>query len=86
MIGEFTCDNIEDFSEFKYSYFALLRHIDLYAGTNQDFEFINNYLKGAKKGYGWHISDFKIYEQPRKLNEFGIKRAPQSWCYIEREE
>lgn len=52
-----------------------------------------NYLKGT--GYGWHISDLRIYDVPRELSEFtglrntrfgaapyDIKRAPQSWCYV----
>lgn len=28
-----------------------------------------NYL-GEKVGYGWHISDLKIYDAPRELGEF----------------
>ena len=45
--------------------------------------------------YGWHISNLKIYEKPKKLSDFtGIKtmrdgfelrvleRPPQSWCYV----
>lgn len=45
--------------------------------------------------YGWHISDLRIYERPRKLQEltglrntrFGmepveITRPPQSWGYV----
>ena len=56
---------------------------------------ISKYL-GIHPGYGWHISDLKIYDQPRKLEEFtglqstrfGIRpvevhRAPQSWRYVE---
>lgn len=50
----------------------------------------------GKMLYGWHISDPKIYDTPRELREFtglrdtrfgaapyDIKRAPQSWCYVE---
>ena len=57
-------------------------------------EEIVNYLKGT--GYGWHISDLRIYDAPRELSEFtglrntrfgaapyDIKRPPQSWCYVE---
>lgn len=64
-----------------------------------------NYLKGT--GYGWNISNLKIYDKPRELSKFErpyecnecdakwatecnacheegkIKRAPQSWCYVE---
>lgn len=52
------------------------------------------YLKGGD-GYGWHISDLRIYDRPRKLQEltglrntrFGmepveITRPPQSWGYV----
>lgn len=33
--------------------------------------------------YGWHISNLTIYAEPKELSEFGLKRAPQSWCYVE---
>lgn len=47
--------------------------------------------------YGWHISELQIYDEPKELREFHkpilptglryeddiIKRAPQSWCYVE---
>ena len=46
--------------------------------------------------FGWHISGLKVYDKPRELREFvglrqtkfgaepvPIKRAPQSWCYVE---
>ena len=62
---------------------------------------------GGKDVIGWHISDLKIYDEPKILAEFchpcdpdpqcdcrycmahgrspsmTIKRAPQSWCYVE---
>ncbi len=31
----------------------------------------------------WHISNLKIYDKPKELSEFGLKRPPQSWQYIE---
>lgn len=70
VIGEFVCDSIEDFSKWQNDYPSLLRHINLYAGTNSDYKFIDGYLRGHKTGYGWHISDLKIYDKPRELNEF----------------
>lgn len=83
VIGEFVCDSIEDFSKWEFDYSSLLRHINLYAGTNGNFTFLDNYLKGEKYGYGWHISDLKIYDKPKDLSEFNIARPPQSWCYVE---
>lgn len=57
--------------------------------------YMHDYLH-AQKGYGWHISDLRIYDAPRELSGFtglrntrfgaapyDIKRAPQSWCYVE---
>lgn len=49
--------------------------------------------------FAWRISDLKIYGKPKELSEFKglrttkfgyepveIKRAPQSWCYVEERE
>ena len=70
VIGEFVCDRIDDFSRWEYDYFSLLRHINLFAGTNGDYKFLNYYLKGQKNGYGWHITDLKIYDTPKDLSKF----------------
>lgn len=32
--------------------------------------------------YALHIESLKIYDKPKELSEFGIKRAFQSWGYI----
>lgn len=32
--------------------------------------------------FGWHISDLKLYDTPKELSEFELKRPPQSWQYI----
>lgn len=29
---------------------------------------------GDKDGYGWHISDLKIYDKPRELSEFFVRK------------
>lgn len=86
--GEFTCDRIYEL--------APLNHApdDVEKQTCLTREEIVNYLKGT--GYGWHISDLLIYDQPKGLDEFTrlretkfgsepvtIKRPPQSWCYVE---
>ena len=38
---------------------------------------------GNKDGYGWHISDLKIYDKPLLLSELGVTRPPQSYMYVE---
>jgi hypothetical protein len=47
-----------------------------------------DYLGNGVRGWGWDISDLKIYDEPRELGEFrrangdARLRAPQSWCYV----
>jgi predicted transcriptional regulator len=74
VIGEFICDEI----------------YNLWAGYTGDvgddcmtYDEFEQYLDG-KMGYGWHISDLKIYDEPKELSEFGLTRPPQSWCYVEK--
>lgn len=58
---------------------------------------LEKYLDGGV-GYGWHISNLRIYDHPRDLWEFTglretkfgaepvpITRPPQSWRYVEEE-
>lgn len=92
VIGEFICDRIVDIPYSRY-------YVDYYhAMPQQDFEdacldmgLIDEYLR-SKDGFGWHISDLKIYDKPRELSEFSkygfghpvpLKRPPQSWMYVE---
>lgn len=32
--------------------------------------------------YGWHISELVIYDKPKELSDYSLKRPPQSWRYI----
>lgn len=43
---------------------------------------LEKYGRGAPV-FGWRISDLVIYDEPMELREFGVDRAPQSWCYTE---
>ena len=71
VIGEFVCDEILDCRDV---------HIDVTCLTDKE---IMDYLGNGKTGYGWHISDLIIYDKPKDLSDFGMKRSPQSWCYAE---
>ena len=81
VIGEFVCDKVEKFEE----------HIEqggLYYTLDNDFNEktqldnweLHEYGKG-KPLYGWHISDLKIYDNPKKLSEF---RKPLESVYCNR--
>ena len=75
VIGEFTCDRIYELEtrspggiyyvkgENQPTTNAVARQSCL---TLKD---MHEYLKSAK-GYGWHISDLKIYDEPKVLSEF----------------
>lgn len=89
VIGEFVCDDIFPIRVFE-------------NGSIQDYLFknmgrscvpyddISEYIGNENTGYGWHISELVIYDEPRKLSEFCVAnkrkpltRPPQSWCYVE---
>lgn len=89
VIDEFVCDEIFDLS------WGARIPSDIARGACLEPVEIHEYL-GTGAGYGWHISNLKIYDTPRELSEFtglretrfgaepvSIKRPPQSWCYVE---
>lgn len=99
VIGEFTCDRIDEYDDdtifsFRHEDYARWNDFDLDRACMHPEDF-QNYANG-KWLYGWHIVGLRIYDQPRELSEFtglrntrfgaapyDIKRAPQSWCYVE---
>lgn len=79
VIGEFVCDRIFpiQLTEEGYDY-------ESEKETRLRYEEMSSYLN-FRNGYGWHISDLVIYDEPKSLNEFRLNRPPQSWCYVEQE-
>ncbi len=82
-VGSLMCDNIEKSACLTYSemirYFYKPEELD---GNTPKF------------GFGWHISDLVIYDEPKELSTFRhcgdnyhfnpiLSRPPQSWCYVE---
>jgi len=83
VIGEFICDYI--YVNMSYAC----------EGSRVSVSELQKYANG-KPLYGWHISDLKIYDEPKELSDFTrlretkfgyepvkIERPPQSWCYVE---
>lgn len=76
VIGEFICDEIIEignYQEIDHSYMLWVKDEETTEKLCQDacmneFE-IQKYL-GKNGGYGWHISDLKIYDKPKELGEF----------------
>lgn len=111
VIGEFICDkvyNIEPIFSFYgcYSGYDDTSDCSYFEGYSIDDERLEEtcltqqdlciYGNGNRL-YGWHISDLKIYDKPKKLSEFisskpknkfrahgdNLTRPPQSWIYVE---
>ena len=91
VIGEFVCDWIVylDMDSIGFGYYdeGKFLYIDTFDGDSKcntclTREEIFDYTKG-KRPYGWHIYDLVIYDKPKKLEEFNLTRAPQSWQYVE---
>ena len=97
VIGEFVCDKV--FLLHPYTYdrgsadLERRKLIQTFEGSSKENEILAatcltqdemfDYIGAGNYGYGWHISDLKIYGNPKELSEFGLTRPPQSWCYIE---
>ena len=62
VIGEFTCDRIYELAPLNHAPDDVEKQACL---TREE---IVKYLKGT--GYGWHISDLRIYDTPKELSEF----------------
>lgn len=97
VIGEFVCDKKDFFFADYYDngsadltpsrlIFGLgnanseLAYLDKCCLTHDE---LFDYITSGKYGYGWHITDLKIYDKPKELSEFNLTRPPQSWCYVE---
>lgn len=71
-----------DENSFSEEYGELLRKHSCLS-QQQIFDYLNkdkNVIYGAK-GYAWFISNLAIFDKPKDLADYGLKRAPQSWCY-----
>ena len=94
VIGEFLCDEIINING------AGRIPSDVARPTCLEPAELHQYL-GAATGFGWHISNLRIYDTPRELREFyavpnevevalkakpkPVTRPPQSWRYVAEE-
>lgn len=82
VIGEFTCDQIFPINVFDNGSIQnwLFEHMERSCLT---YEELADYIGNGKTGYGWHISDLLIYDQPRELSEFQRATDPCDSCHAE---
>ena len=82
VIGEFICDQIN----FVRNYGDCVDWYDVKAScltAREIIDYAKDKVGNFMHTFGWHISDLKIYDEPKELSVFGLKRPPQSWCYVE---
>jgi predicted transcriptional regulator len=80
VIGEFTCDRIFPINVFDNGGIQnwFFEHMERSCLT---YEELADYIGNGRTGYGWHISDLKIYDTPKKLSEFkGLCRVDADCC------
>ena len=107
VIGEFVCDKVFLLHPYTYDGGNADRErrklIQTFEGSSKENEILAatcltqdemfDYIGAGNYGYGWHISDLKIYDKPKELSEFFttmgkrpsymVERPPQSWQYVE---
>ncbi len=74
VVGECICWMVEKAGRRSYS-------PAMVEGSCLSIDQINAYAKN-KPVYGWYLGKIAEYKTPRPLSDFGLQRAPQSWCYI----
>lgn len=84
VIGEFVCDRINTIKKrgidnnFDYCYLSLDKwgnddiELEITAVKNSCVlrDDLNDYGENSRMLYGWHISDFKLYEKPKDISKF----------------
>ena len=45
-------------------------------------EFFDKYFKGKEVANAYHIGKVTVYKEQKMLDEYGVKRVPQSFVYI----
>lgn len=78
VIGEFICDKITKFTYDGYGSYSL--PLFLQKAICLDGMELYDYLRG-KDGYGWHISDLKIYDKPKELSKYYRPCSYSGICY-----
>ena len=84
IIGEFICDKVylikNQGSRFSVADEEQSVTNEIARQSCLDYDDMVGYL-GNKDGYGWHISDLKIYDKPKELSEFTRPCSYNGICF-----
>ena len=78
IVGKFTLNQIEKFD-------ARLGHPRIYCGARVSDTWCleNNYYDKDYCAYAWHIDNLiTFFDKPKKLSDYGIEQAPQTYWYV----
>lgn len=95
VIGEFVCDKVFLLRPYTYDGGSADRErrkfIQTFEGSSKENEILAatcltqdemfDYIGAGNYGYGWHISDLKIYDKPKELSEFEHPCTYKGICY-----
>jgi hypothetical protein len=80
VIGEFVCDQIDEIGYSPEMHGKYISDIDdIHYVSCVDFEQMFDYLADGY-GYGWHITDLVIYDEPKDLREFKPYNRTEDDC------
>ena len=88
VVGEFTCDRIYRIDKDSTDFLFKAGGLSVYKQAAEEKcglrvamtdDELHGYL-GHCQGYGWHISDLRIYDQPREFTEFRQSCPNDLYC------
>ena len=82
---KFVCDRIEPF-DVPYPAWSREYLNPILNGACLTYSDLHSYIGSGNRGYGWHISDLVIYEQPKELCEFWAYNAELNKLFNEGED
>lgn len=87
VIGEFICDKVDKYEPqvilcayYEVNGAYVKENLRYNSGTCLSYEDMVNYSNG-KTIYGWHITDLKLYDKPKKLDEFNHSCNYAGLCF-----
>ncbi len=81
VIGEFVCDKIEKF-DVPYPAWDKSYLKDILEKSCLTYNDLHSYIGSGNSGYGWHISDLKIYDYPIEFSDFSYYCSSATKCKI----
>ena len=80
VVAEFTLNYVEEFECSSQDHRKIVFDNKSCLTLNQVLDYCN-----GQTLYGWHIDNLEIYDTPKELTDFGLKRPFQSWGYLKDE-